>query len=346
MIGAVFILSCADPQFAPLKQALLDFERGQEEMAAGQPAQAAESFVRARAGDIQSPVLALWEARARAAAGDVEGAERLATEVLRSQPDAGLASYNRAAWRVRLGRTEGAAEDLARAIAIGFRSPYEAAIDPDFAPVLGTAPFAAVLPPTPVVARATGPDGSVFLGSAVLVSVALLSAPEGVVELWRTGPSPGCVVLDRIVEDQVSKAGVLARRIDLHFRATGACTTELTLEARMTQPVLARVSAGVVRIDVAAPSSFAQAAPDVLAEQFPLPGSLAAEDAAWGAGRVGSLVWAMGRADVAPTFNGAVPPIRLELRVQGSTRAAGGAWPVQGGGEVAAGEWRTRVASE
>lgn len=346
MIAALILFSCADPEFAPLKQALVDFQRGQEALAAGQPAEAAEAFVRARAGDSGSPVLAMWEARARAAAGDAEGAERLATEVLRAQPDAGLALYNRAAWRVRLGRTDAAAEDLARALALGFRSPYEAAIDADFAAVLGTPPFDGVLPPTPVVVRATGPDGSVFLGSDVLVSVAMMSAPEVGVDLWRTGPSPGCLALDRIVEDQSSTAGVLARRIDLHFRATGACAADLGLEARVVHPVPMHVPAGVVRIDVAAPSSFVQAAPDVLADQFPLPGRLAAEDAAWGAGRLGNLVWAMGRADVSPTLDGAAPPIRLELRVQGSTRAAGGAWPARAGGEVAAGAWRTTVAPE
>ena len=195
----VLALACRDAEFAPLRGALDDYGRGREAFDEGNHQDAIASFVKAREGDPTSAVLMLWEARARAAGGDLAAAEALATQVITAQPEAGLAWYNRAAWRVRLGHADAAAADLKRALATRIRSPYEAAIDADFASVLGTPAFAELLPPSPVVALVVPPEGSVFVGSEVLVQVQLLSAPALVASLRRAGPSPGCLVLDRVV---------------------------------------------------------------------------------------------------------------------------------------------------
>lgn len=346
MIAILLVAACADKELAPLKDALDDYSRGRSALDGGDATSAVAAFQEARKGDPTSPVLALWEARARAATGDVEGAEALATQVITSHPDAGLAWYNRAAWRVRLGHPDAAAEDLRRAITLGVRSPYEAAIDDDFRGVLGTSAFRDVLPPAPVWARATGPEGNVFLGSDLVVEVEVFSAPGIAVEVARVGASPGCLALERVVEHQATEAGVLARRVDLHFRATAACDTSLVLEANVTAAYEARYPMEPVHVQVEAPSSFVQAKPDVVPDAIPLPGSIALASGEWGAGRRGSLIWALGRADVIPTFNGAPPPIRLELRVDGGTRAAGGAWLSTAGGTVQAGEWSLPLAPE
>ncbi|GDX79979.1 hypothetical protein LBMAG42_17900 [Deltaproteobacteria bacterium] len=346
MIAALLLLACADKELAPLKGALDDYSRGRAALEAGEKEAAVAAFVEARRGDPGSAVLALWEARARAATGDVAGAEALATGVIAEHPDAGLAWYNRAAWRVRLGHHDAAADDLRHAIVLGARSPYEAALDEDFRSVLGTAPFLEVLPPAPVVGRTTGPEGNVFLGSDLLVQVELLSAPGVRAELHRSTDSPGCVVLERVVEDQATQAGVLARRIDLHFRASAACSARLAFDVSMTDGSMPPIPMLPVAIQVEAPSSFRQPAPDVLPSRIPLPGSIAPTSGGWTAGRAGGLVWAMGRADVSPTLDGASAPIRLELRVDGSTRAAGGAWPNTSGGTVAAGDWSLAVPPE
>lgn len=346
MIAALLFVACADKELAPLKGALDDYSRGRAALEAGENEAAVAAFVEARRGDPTSAVLALWEARARAAGGDVAGAEALATGVIAEHPDAGLAWYNRAAWRVRLGHQDAAADDLRRAITLGARSPYEAALDEDFQSVLGKAPFLEVLPPAPVVGRAKGPEGNVFLGSDLLVQVELLSAPGVPVELHRSNDSPGCVVLERVVEDQATQAGVLARRIDLHFRATAACNTVLAFDALPVDTSLTAFPMEPVALQVEAPSSFRQLSPDVLPASIPLPGSVAPTGEAWAAGRSGGLVWAMGRADVSATFDGASAPIRLELRIDGSTRAAGGAWLTAAGGTVQAGDWSASVPAQ
>ncbi len=343
MIAVLLLAGCADKELAPLKGALDDYSRGRAALDAGHADAAVEAFVEARKGDPASAVLALWEARARAATGDVGAAEALATAVIAEHPDAGLAWYNRAAWRVRLGHPDAAADDLRHAIVLGARSPYEAALDDDFRTVLGTPPFMEVLPPAPVVARVTGPEGNVFLGSDLLVQVELLSAPGVGVELVRSADSPGCLALERVVEDQATEAGVLARRVDLHFRATAACDSLLALRTNVISGFEAQFSLEPVRIQVEAPSSFRQGTPDVIPGTIPLPGSVAPGSGEWGAGRSGGLVWAIGRADVNPTFKGASAPIRLELRVDGGTRAAGGAWPDTEGGKIEAGEWSSTV---
>jgi hypothetical protein len=54
----------------------------------------------------------------------------------------------------------------------------------------------------------------------------------------------------------------------------------------------------------------------------------------------------MGRADESPRFEGRSAPIRLELRADGETRAAGGAWISPSTGTLEAGEWRLPVAAE
>ncbi len=339
----LFWLACADPELAPLVRARDEYTRGAAALDAGRHAEAIEAFAAARAGDPQSPVLALWEARARAASGDVAAAEALATEVLRTHPDAGLAWYNRAAWRLRLGQADAAAGDLRRALKLGVRSPFEAAIDPDFAGVLGTPAFADVLPAGPVLARTQGPDGAVFLGSDVLVQVELVSAQTVQLDLVREGAAPGCLVLDRVVEDRHEEAGVLLRRLDVHLRAVAPCDAVLRFAVEVTAPTASRAESPPVSVKVEAPSTFVAGPPAWLPDRLPLPGALVPTDGDFAAGRVGELVWALGRADRAPTLGGRSPEVGLEYRVDAGTRAAGGAWRHTGAGEVHAGEWRTTV---
>lgn len=343
MILLIGLLACADEQLAPLKGALSDYEVGRAALAEGQPARAAEAFAAARKGDPTSPVLALWEARARAAAGDLAASEALASGVITAHPDAGLAWYNRAAWRMRLGRTDEAAADLRQALTLGVRSPYEAAIDPDFAPALGTPAFAELLPPGPVYVRADAPPGAVFVGSDVAVSFEVIAAPAVALTLRRSGDDPGCLRLEGVVEDEKRGAGFRARRVELRMRASAPCVATLHFEVEVSAPVFTTVAVPPLLVHVEAPSSFAGTASEALPADVPLPGALASADGAWAGGRLRTLVWAMGRADEAPTLEGRSAPIRLELRADGETRAAGGAWLSPEAGTLRAGGWSLLV---
>ncbi len=340
------LLACADKELAPLKGALEDYERGRAQLAEGNPAGAAEAFAAARKGDPTSPVLALWEARARAAGGDLAAAETLATEVIVSVPEAGLAWYNRAAWRMRLGRADEAAADLRQALTLGVRTPYEAAIDPDFALALGTPAFAELLPPGPVYVKADAPAGAVFVGGDVTVVFEVIAAPAVTLALRRSGADPGCLRLEGVVEEEKRGPGLRARRVELRMRGTAACAATLHFEVAVASPVVATVPVPPILVQVEAPSSFAGGAAERLPTEVPLPGTLASADGAWAGGRLEGVVWAMGRADESPRFEGRSAPIRLELRADGETRAAGGAWISPSTGTLEAGEWRLPVAAE
>lgn len=343
MILLWLLSACADEQLAPLKGALVEYEAGRAALAEGDAAAAAEAFAAARKGDPSSAVLALWEAKAHAQAGNLAAAEALATATLKAHPDAGLAWYNRSAWRLRLGRPEEAAADLRRALTLGVRSPYEAAIDPDFAVALGTAPFAELLPPGPAFARSEGPQGAVFLGSDVLVAVEMIAAPPVVLSLRRSGDDPGCLRLDRVVEDDHRAPGVLARRVELRLRAVAPCTATLHFEVEVTAPTKATVAVPPVVVVVEAPSSFLAGPAAQLPRAVPLPGLLAATDGSWSAGRLGNVVWAVGRVDETPLIGGRAPAFGLELRVDGETRAAGGGWFAAEPSTVTAAGWSAAI---
>lgn len=333
----MWLIACAqpDPELQRFRTALDAWERGQAD-----PAAAGAAYAEARAADPDSAVLALWQAKARADAGDLAAAEAALTEVLRAHPDAGAAWYNRAAYRARRGEAAGALEDLRQALALGVRNPLEASADPDFAELRTRPEAATVLPPAPVVLKVEGPEGSVFLRSRFGVE-AYVGALEGVpVELWRQGADPGCARLRRIVEDERRDRKMRVARISLDLEAVGPCTAELgPWEARAGE---AKVGAPALPLRVEAPPG-AGVETGALPERLPVPSALIAEDAGFAAARVGAGVAAMGRADARILAGARGPDVELELRVDGQTRARGGWWASSGPLELQARGWSQRV---
>lgn len=338
-----YLLACRDEQLAPLVQAAEHYDRGHAAFEAGQFDKAAAEFSEALASDPGSPVLMLWTARSLAAGGQVAEAEALATRVIEAHPSSGLAWYNRASWRSRQGHHAAAAADLQRALELGAASRFEAAADRDFGNVLGDPAYARILPPSPIVVQARGPSGSVFVGSDVEIELTVLAAPGLAFTVTRGGLDPGCLSPRSIVEERVVESGAEKRTLRLRFRAVAACAGELgPFIVRTSAPVGVEATSSAVALVVEAPASFVAPPVPPLPRECFVPGEHVPSGEDWSVGRSGDLVFALGRADVRPLANGLPPEVEVELREDGTTRAAGGYW-TSGATEVVAGGFRQQV---
>jgi hypothetical protein len=317
------LLGCRDKALAPFADALAAYEDGRTKADAGDPAAAAEAFATARTKDPGSPALVAWEAKARADAGHPEQAEALLDELLADHPDLGLARYNRAAYRARQGRLGPAAEDLRAALEAGVASPYAAAEDPDFAPHRADPAFAGLLPAIPLVGHLKGPEGSVWIGSTVEVKVQLESLATATLALRREGADPGCLHLDRVVEDDAEQADVRLREVTLRMTATAPCTA--TLGPFVASVGTTDTALGTVDLVVEAPPGTGGSAAKLPAV-IPIPSQLAPSGATVRVEPGAGGTVAMGPLDAGLTAEGKKPAYALEWRMAGQTRAIGGFW--------------------
>ncbi len=327
----LLLLACRDPAFDPVRDALSAYDRGRAALDAGRVDEAVAAFAEARAHDPSSPLLMLWEGKALAAKGDLPAAEARASEAIAREPRLGLAWYQRAAWRARMGQLDAAASDLTAAYQLEAASPLEAAADRDFLPHLGEPAFAGILPPNPVLLDARGPEGSVFVGSEVELIVSVAAAPPLAYGLRREGTDPGCLRLDRVVEERQAEVHAVVSVLHLRGRATAACSGAIgPFRADSSTPVVATSVSDALPLRVEAPQAFSGGQAASLPATIPVPSVIADPDGAWSTGRLGDWVYAIGRADQLATLDGAAPELVLELREDATTRASGGAWRREG----------------
>ncbi len=317
------LLACRDAALIPYSDALGAFEHGREHLAAGAAGAAAADFAEARGHDPRSPALVLWEAKARADAGETERAVALLDDLLATDPGLGLAHYNRAAYRARLGRLDDAAIDLAAALQAEVASPYAAAADPDFAPHRTARAFSGLLPAQPAIGRVSGPEGAVWVGSKVELKLVIESLATSPLAVHREGADPGCLRLDQIVEDDVEQADVRLREVTLRMTALGPCTATVGPFVVTAEGV--PVSLGSVGLVVEGPPGFVGEVGSLPAD-LPVPSTLAPAGSALRVERTPGGTIAMGPLDAALRGDGKAPLYRLEWRMRGQTRAVGGYW--------------------
>ncbi|HNH46954.1 MAG TPA: tetratricopeptide repeat protein [Myxococcota bacterium] len=299
------LLACKDPAMAPYREALSQWEAGKLSLEQGKPEDALAHFVAAREKDPASASLRLWEAKALAAAGRYAEADQRVTELIRDQPDLGVAWYNRAAWRVRAGRTLEAAQDLQKALELGEGSRLQAAADPDFVAVRTKPEFASFLPDRTLLVEMKGPEGAVFVQSRLELVLRLVSLPGVDPILRREGPDPGCARLERVVEDRTEAPGEWLRTITFTLLAVRRC--EGRIGPFRLQYGEEEILIDPVPLRVEAPASYAEPPPPPpLPLQLPLPGSAA-----------------LAGFEKAPSG----PGIQLELRTGGQTVAKGSYQP-------------------
>jgi len=324
LLVALLVACRTDPQLDPFARSLAEWEAGREALDAGEPGRAAEAFARARAADPSSTTLPLWEARARAAGGDLDGAVALLDELLRARPGVAEARYNRAAYLARQGRPEAGRDDLRLALAADVATPYAAAADPDFAPHRAGPVYAGLLPPTDVTGSVAGPDGPVFLGSVVEVKLNLEALARTPILLRRDGPDPGCLHLDRLLEDDLEHADVRLRQLTLRMTATAPCEVELGPFVAGAGGV--EVELGRVKVQVEAPPGAAGRASVLPATLF-VPSDHAPVGAEVRTVAVADGTLALGPLRRTLVADGRRPEWAVEWRVNGQTRATGGWWP-------------------
>ncbi len=343
MILLLALLGCADdPALAPFSASLAAWSEGREALDAGRPADAVTAFAEARTHDPGSVALRLWEAKALAAAGRLDDADARLSELVHADPSVGIAWYNRAAYRARAGRLDESAADLSRALSLGARSALEAADDPDFAAARAHPAFAGILPAQPLEATIRGPEGAVFVGSRYTLEFTVSALPSAAITIERQGADPGCLRLQRIVQDDHEEAGRATRRLSVDLRAEGPCNA--LLGPFVVAAGSARVTLDAVPVVVEAPPG-APAASGVppLATTIPVPSTLAPPDAGFSARRGPEGVLAMGRPDRVILGEGRGADIQLEWRVDGQTRANGGWWRVEGPLALTADGWSETV---
>ena len=336
MLLALAACDRGDPALDRYGKALHAWQDAQDATRRGDAPGAVVAMAKARAADPDSVPLAIAEASALAAAGRTQEAVDALGVVLRAHPEVGAAWYNRAAYRVRLGQDDGAAADLREALRRQVRTALETAADPDFAPVLSKPAFAAILPPQPILAEASGPSGAVFVGGDVEVRIRIAALPAAKLTLARDGAALDCLTLTAIVEDDTADG---IRTLTLRFRGVAACNG--TIGPFLVHDGTASVATAAVNIEVDAPSEFTPPMVPPLPTRFPIPGALAGDG--WQAERLDGLVVALGRADRQIKGNGRKPDATLAWRVSGDTRAAGGLWMEDGVLELASEDWTRTI---
>jgi hypothetical protein len=163
--------ACGEPRFGELAQALAENDRGRALLDAGDAAGAAAAFARAIELDPASADLELWRGRALAAAGDLPGAIDATTAALRKRSGDGVALYNRACYRARLGEVDNAMIDLDAALATEAVTAQHAARDPDLQ-ALRDDPRTRDRAPRPTLRCAAElPSDAVFIGAPLTLTV-------------------------------------------------------------------------------------------------------------------------------------------------------------------------------
>ncbi|MEY3214685.1 MAG: hypothetical protein RIT28_5166, partial [Pseudomonadota bacterium] len=312
------LVACGEPRFGGLAQALAENDRGRALLEAGDAAGAAAAFSRAIELDPTSADLELWRGRALAASGDLPGAIDATSAALRKRSGDGVALYNRACYRARLGELETALIDLDAALATGAVSAQRAARDPDLQP-LRDDPRTQDRAPRPTVRCAAElPPEPVFIGAPLPLTVRVAferGAPLGVVSLGEGAP---LFSLGRALE-VVETEGDLTR-------------VELSYELRPLAPGQGslgplRVTAGELLCEVAAlpftvlgPEGFV-APPLGLGPDLTPPSARVAGLGLPGSTRRGAQVLARAEAGDTLVLSPTPPQLtRLELRESGLTR--------------------------
>lgn len=301
--------SSPDPDLGAQRAAVEGFVVAKAALDNGQSAAARKGF--ANLPPVH-PVIALWEARAAAEAGDLKGALAVLDDVIADLPEYGLARYNRAAYLARSGEIELAASDLEVALAMRATTLHEAMADPDFAPHLEH-PALGFLVRNALIVAVEPPPPSTFLGSEVRLTLRVTGAgnqPLTVTSPQATGP----VTLVEHTETLTQGAAGTGRTLVWAWRTDGPGTIVLDPLAVTAGPLTAETTGP--RVLVAAPPERGDPTPKPLV--FPVASvvgrDLAIGDARWAEGRLRIKVAAGDRLEREPP---GPPPRRFTYREGG-----------------------------
>ncbi len=320
-VAVLLLVACGgDPVLDPIEASLTAYDAGRAALATDQPLVAAAAFAQASEAAPDQPLPVAWRAHALVQAGDLQGAFGVLDAGLTRWPGQPDLAYQRAALRARLGDLKGAAADLVDVYQSGAVLPQDAALDPDFAPLLAQPDTAALLPLPTVDVQVTGEAGAVLLGESWDLDL-LLSLPAGAhLSLEDRSEAPGLLRLVSVVEDQLGVEGrVEGRRVVLHYEAA---------RPGLSQAGPWRVVAGAAEtlvparpVEVLALGQRAQTQPDGPGRPLPVPSALGPADPAPRLERLEPWTVLTAPASAKTTWMDAtgqpLDPLRVELRESG-----------------------------
>lgn len=318
---ALALLGCGEPRFGGLAGALAAHDEGRALLDGGDPAGAARAFARAVELDPGSAELELWRGRALAAAGDLPGAIDATSAALRKRPKDGVALYNRACYRARLGEVEKALIDLDAALATGEVSPQRAARDPDLQ-ALRDDPRTRDRAPRPTLRCAAElPPEPVFVGAPLTLTVRAAFERGAALGVAQRGEAAERFALSRALETQATEGDLT--RVELSYELKALAPGQGSLG-----PL--RVTAGDLSCEVEAmpftvlgPEGFV-APPLGVGPDLTPPSALVAGIDLPGVTRRGARVLARAEAGDELSLSPTPPALtRLELREGGLTRWVG-----------------------
>ena len=188
----------ADPELTAQRRAVDAWRLGHAALKSGDPASARGHFKEAREARPTDVLLWVWEAEAARALGDRASAQGLLESAVQRSPALAEAHYNLAALYALDGDAASAAVSLKRSLDLDAARPEAVLDDPDFAGVLDH-PSMAFLPRRELKLGWRGPEGSVFLGSQVPLTLVIDGAAGS---LSVKGEVTGPVRLVRVMESR------------------------------------------------------------------------------------------------------------------------------------------------
>jgi hypothetical protein len=210
----LLLVACrGDPQMDRLKQALSDYDRGQQAGDVGDWSAAAEAYAAAVSQHPESPALRGWHAAALASAGDLTGARAALDAAMPSFPGNLLLRYNRAAYAARQGDLEAAAADLRYLYARDLLDPLQAGEDPDFAGLARDPRYADLAPAPQVRLQVRGEAGSVLLGEQYTAELVIESRDGEAISIENIGALPTLLRHSRTIEDLTIQEAGWSRRV-------------------------------------------------------------------------------------------------------------------------------------
>jgi len=317
MIALLALLACSDPELDPFRDALSDYDKGQEAVTREDWPGAMAAFSAALDDHPNSPSLHLWLAHAQAQTGDLDAARvTLDQGISRSTGSVDL-RYNRAAYAARAGDLDAAARDLQYLYARQLLDPVLAGEDTDFLAMSADPRYATLAPPPQVELEVSAPEPTVLRGEVYALDFALRSRTGRPITVAAPA-TPGALRHQRTVEDIIGEAeGWSVRRVNLSWAVTEAGQVSIGPVDLTAHGSTARIGP----LPVEGTLLPGQVAGPVPADGLPTPwlpsALLAGREAPW-AGRLddGRLA-VMFLPGMKASFPGAGQASRLELREQG-----------------------------
>ena len=219
----LFLIGCTDPDFGQVGQALEAYDRGMLSIQQGDSASAADAFAEAIRLDPSRSVLRIWEVEALRRAGESGRAISRLNEGLSRFPADAAMRYQRAALLAQSGNLAGSAADLRWLYAHDAAHPILVGEDANFLPLKTDPLYSELVPDALVDASVKGENGSVLVGDTYALEFEITSRTGVPIHLDNKGEQLEPLVLQRIVEDVVSKDEIWTRRlVRAEYRAAHA----------------------------------------------------------------------------------------------------------------------------